>query len=274
MTMDVRGPLLLVGCGKMGGAMLAGWLDKGLDPKQVTIVEPSEEARAAFRQKDVNAVASEDELAEDFAPRVVLLAVKPQVMGDVLPPYRRFAGPDTVFISIAAGKTIAFFERHLGGDAAIVRTIPNTPAAVGRGITGMAANAQVDETQKMATADLLSAIGETVWLDDESLIDVVTAVSGSGPAYVFYLIECLAAAGASAGLPPEQAMRFARAVVCGAGELAYRDSAPAEQLRRNVTSPGGTTQAALDVLMATDGLEPLMTRAVRAAAERSRELAD
>ena len=272
--MNIDGPLLLVGCGKMGGALLAGWLEGGLEPQKVTIVEPSAELRQSYESKGANAVADAQDLPDDLEPSVVLLAVKPQVMGDVLPPYRRFVTPETVFVSIAAGKTIAFFEDHLGEDAAIVRTIPNTPAAVGRGITGMAANARVGEAQKKAAADLLSAVGETVWLDDESLIDVVTAVSGSGPAYVFYLIECLAAAGAEAGLPEDQAMRFARSVVCGAGELAYRDDTPAGQLRKNVTSPGGTTQAALDVLMADDGLEALMNRAVAAAAERSRELAD
>ena len=272
--MQIDGPLLLVGCGKMGGAMLAGWLDRGLEAGKVSIVEPSGELRTAYRHKGVNAVAAADDLEPDMRPAVILLAVKPQVMAEALPPYRRFAGGKSLFVSIAAGKTLSFFEEHLGSETAIVRTIPNTPAQVGRGITGLVANRRVNQAQRRLCDELLSAVGDTVWLDDEALIDVVTAVSGSGPAYVFHLIECLARAGAEAGLPEDAAMRFARATVCGAGELAYRDETPAEQLRKNVTSPGGTTAAALEVLMAGDGLEKLMIRAVAAAARRSRELAE
>lgn len=269
----IEGRLLLVGGGKMGGALIEGWLARGIAASQVTVVEPDEAGRAQLAEKGVQTAASHDALPADLAPAVVILAVKPQVMDAILPPYKRFVGPNTVFLSVAAGRTVDSFERHLGADAAIVRTIPNTPAAVGRGMTVLFANARVDPAQRDACDELLRGVGETGWVEKESLIDAATAVSGSGPAYVFYLIECLAHAGVSAGLPRDLAMRLAEATVSGAGELARQSDEPAEQLRKNVTSPGGTTQAALDVLMAEDGLAPLMRRAVAAAAARSRELA-
>jgi pyrroline-5-carboxylate reductase len=195
-------------------------------------------------------------------------------MGDVARHYRRFATPETVFLSIAAGKTLAFFSRQLGAEAAIVRAMPNTPAAIGRGITVACPNPYASAVQIALCDRLLAAAGEVAWVDDEALIDAVTAVSGSGPAYVFLLIECLAKAGIAAGLPADLAVRLARATVAGSGELARLSSEPAEVLRQNVTSPGGTTRAALDVLMAADGLETLMRKAVAAAAARSRELAE
>ena len=269
------GAILLVGCGKMGGALLGGWLAHGVSPDQVTVVEPAAEAAAAARGRHgVKAVSDSRELDSRFAPRVVVLAVKPQVMDRVAPAYRRFVAPDVVFLSIAAGKSIGYFARHLGDEAAIVRAMPNTPAAVGRGITVLCANPAVTEAQRETCRALLEAVGEAVWIDDESLLDAVTAVSGSGPAYVFLLIECLAQGGAEAGLPADLATRLARATVCGAGALADQAEEPAGTLRRNVTSPGGTTEAALEVLMGENGLQPLMTRAVAAAAKRSRELAD
>ena len=213
-----------------------------------------------------------EELADEPAPGAVVFAVKPQVIDAVLPGYRRWAGPDTLFVSIVAGKTIAGITRHLG-PAALVRTMPNTPAAIGRGITVACANARVTQTQRALCDKLLAAAGESAWVEDEALLDAVTAVSGSGPAYVFLLIEALAQAAEAAGLPPDLALRLARATVAGSGELArLSDESPA-QLRENVTSPGGTTRAALDVLMAEDGLVPLIGRAVAAAAARSRELA-
>lgn len=269
-----RGPILLVGGGKMGGAMLAGWIKNGVAPSDIHVVEPDQKAGAALH--DHHKVSVHGALPERLiqAPTMVVLAVKPQVLPTVAPPYKRFVGPDTAFLSIAAGKTIAFFERHLGADAAIIRAMPNTPAAVGRGITVLYANGATSEEQRDFCETLMSAVGEVRWAVSEAQFDAVTAVSGSGPAYVFLLIECLAEAGVAAGLPADLAMDLARATVAGSGELAYQSDEPAETLRRNVTSPGGTTAAALEVLMGKDGLKDLMTRAIAAAARRSKELAD
>lgn len=268
------GPILLVGGGKMGGAMLAGWLKHGVKPADILVIEPDRNAAAALRAQYKVGVG--DSLPETLerAPSMVIFAVKPQVLAAVAPPYKRFVGPDTAFLSIAAGKTIAFFERHLGSQAAIIRAMPNTPAAVGRGITVLYANSAASKAQKELCESLMKAVGEVRWATSESQFDAVTAVSGSGPAYVFLLIECLAEAGVAAGLPAALAMDLARATVAGSGELARQSSEPAETLRRNVTSPGGTTAAALEVLMGPDGLQPLMTRAIAAAARRSQELAD
>jgi pyrroline-5-carboxylate reductase len=270
-------PALLIGCGKMGGALLAGWLARGTagPDAPVIIVEPASPATAPFRSKPgVTVLAAADEIAADPAPRVVVFAVKPQGMEKVVPAYRRFVSPATVFLSIAAGRPIAFFEHHLGAGAAVVRTMPNTPAAIGRGISVACANGHVLPQQRELCGRLLSAVGDVAWVDDERLLDPVTAVSGSGPAYVFLLVEALAEAGAAAGLPADLAMRLARATVAGSGELLHQASEPAEQLRRNVTSPGGTTAAALEVLMARrGGLTGLLKRAVAAATRRSRELA-
>jgi pyrroline-5-carboxylate reductase len=271
--MDIGGPLLLVGCGKMGGALLGGWLERGVAPERVTVVEPQEASVAGFAARGVAAVTEAGALAPDAAPAVVVLAVKPQQMDAVTPGVARFARPETVFLSIAAGKTIGYFEGHLGAAAAIVRAMPNTPAAVGRGMTVLCPNPRVSPAQRAACGALLAAVGETAWVEDEALLDPVTAVSGGGPAYVFLLIECLAEAGKAAGLPADLAMRLARVTVAGAGELVHRAQEPASTLRENVTSPGGTTLEALEVLMAPDGLQPLMTRAIAAATRRSRELA-
>jgi pyrroline-5-carboxylate reductase len=270
--MAFTGKLLLVGCGKMGIAMLAGWRARGLPADHIQVVDPGAEQRAAAAAHGVAAHAAPDALPATFVPDIILLAVKPQGMDAVAPLYARFAGT-SCFLSIAAGKTMATLDRLLGGRAAIVRSIPNTPAAVGRGITGAVANARVTPAQRTACDDLLQAIGQVVWVDEEGLIDTITAVSGSGPAYVFLLIETLAQAGIAAGLPPDLAGQLARVTVTGSGELAHQAAEDAATLRRNVTSPNGTTQAALDVLMAADGLAPLMVRAVSAAAQRSRELA-
>ena len=271
--MDLNGPLLLVGCGKMGGALLSGWLARGLDAAQAVVIEPVAAAAEAAAQHGVTCLDDLAPRSADFAPAVVVFAIKPQMMDEALPAYRDLVRPETVFLSIAAGKTIGFFERHLGREAAVVRAMPNTPAAVGRGITVLCANPQVSGGQREICGALMSAVGETAWVEEESLLDPVTAVSGSGPAYVFLLIEALAQAGVEAGLPETLAMRLARETVAGAGELARRSPEDAATLRKNVTSPGGTTQAALEVLMADDGLRALMTRAVAAAARRSRELA-
>jgi pyrroline-5-carboxylate reductase len=267
------GPLVLAGAGNMGGAMLAGWLERGLPPADIIVQDPGPPpATAALLAKhSVRSVQVIEGLPKP--PSVLLMAVKPQVMDEVFPPLAKLAGPKTVVLSIAAGRTIASFERFLGPSAAVVRSIPNTPAAVGRGITVAAANAHVTEQHKQSVTELLSAIGDVAWVDDEALIDPVTAVSGSGPAYVFYLVEALAAAGVAAGLKPELATQLARATVTGAGELLHQSPLDAATLRQNVTSPNGTTFAALQVLMGKDGLEPLMTAAVAAATKRSRELA-
>lgn len=271
--MDSVGALLLVGCGKMGGALLRGWIDSGIPAADITVVEPSSEPVAALGLDPAPAVYSSlGELPVDYEPRCVILAVKPQIMGDVAPDCRRFAEAGAMMLSIAAGRTIRSFEEALGSGAAIVRAMPNTPAAVGRGITALVANRAVPEAGRDLASRLLDAVGATVWVDEEAQMDAVTAVSGSGPAYVFYLVDCLAAAGAAEGLPADAAMTLARATVAGAGELLFQSEETAEILRRNVTSPGGTTAAALDVLMGEQGLASLMRHAVAAAARRSREL--
>ena len=272
MTGAIAGPLLLVGCGKMGGALLQGWLRQGADPADILVVEPMADPHRVLAAPGVKMLAAPEQLPADFDPAVVVLAVKPQAMDDAAANYGRFATPDTVFMSIAAGTKIAYFERHFGADAAIVRVMPNTPAAVERGMSVLCANARASAAQRGTCTGLMAAVGETAWIEDEALMDAVTAVSGSGPAYVFLLIECLAQAGVEAGLSEELAAQLAAATVSGAGELARQSAETPSQLRVNVTSPGGTTQAALEVLMADDGLAPLLRRAVDAAARRSREL--
>ncbi|AWJ90263.1 pyrroline-5-carboxylate reductase [Azospirillum baldaniorum] len=264
--------LLLAGCGKMGGAMLDGWLKAGI-ASSVAVIEPSGLPESLRGNPAVVLASGVDALPAGFAPDVVVLAVKPQVMDSVLPAYRALVRPGTVFLSVAAGKTIASFEAALGEGAAIVRSMPNTPAAIGRGMTVAVGNPVVTEAQKSLCDSLLRAVGDVAWVEDESLLDPVTAVSGSGPAYVFLMVEAMAKAGEAAGLPAELAMRLARATVAGAGELLHQSPTAAADLRKAVTSPNGTTQAALDVLMAGDGMQPLFDRAVAAAANRSRELA-
>lgn len=264
--------LLLAGCGKMGGAMLDGWLKAGI-ASSVAVIEPSGLPESLRGNPAVVLASGADALPAGFAPDVVVLAVKPQVMDSVLPAYRALVRPGTVFLSVAAGKTIASFEAALGEGAAIVRSMPNTPAAIGRGMTVAVGNPVVTEAQKSLCDSLLRAVGDVAWVEDESLLDPVTAVSGSGPAYVFLMVEAMAKAGEAAGLPAELAMRLARATVAGAGELLHQSPTAAADLRKAVTSPNGTTQAALDVLMAGDGMQPLFDRAVAAAANRSRELA-
>lgn len=274
MTIELDGPLLLAGAGKMGGAMLAGWLEGGLDPRLVVVQDPAPppEIAALLAKYDIEPRAEVGSL--DHPPSVLIAAVKPQVMDKVFPPLGKTVGPETLVLSIAAGKTIAFFEKHLPPGTAVVRAMPNTPAAIGRGITGLCANAHVDARRRELTEALLSAVGEVAWVEEEALIDAVTAVSGSGPAYIFLLAECLAEAGRAVGLDADTAARLARATVSGAGELLHQSELPAAELRKNVTSPGGTTAAALSVLMADgSGLQELMTKAVAAAAARGRELA-
>ncbi len=265
-------PLLLVGCGKMGSAMLSGWRESGIAAAGVYVVEPmglSGIAKAA----GTHVVAGAADLPAGLDPEVVVFAVKPQQMPEVAPHYRRFAKAGTLFLSIAAGTPIRFFEERLGGDAAIVRAMPNTPAAIGQGITVACPNGRATAAQAALAKALLQAVGEAVIVDDETLLDPVTALSGSGPAYVFLLIEAMADAGVAAGLPRDLASRLALVTVAGAGQLALQSAEPPATLRANVTSPGGTTFAALQVLMAKGGVGDLMERAIAAATRRSRELA-
>ncbi len=269
----MAGGSILVGCGKMGSALAAGWIERGADPGSITIVEPDPDIAEDLKQRlGIDALPGPDAIGGDVSPDVVIFAVKPQTMDDVAPAYGHFGG--AVFLSIAAGKTIGYFEGKLGAGHAIVRSMPNTPATVRRGITVACANGHVNAEQRRLCHELLEAVGEVVWIEDEGLLDAVTAVSGSGPAYVFLLAESMAQAGIEAGLPEDLARRLARATVAGAGELLRRSSEAPEVLRQNVTSPGGTTAAALEVLMAEGGVPAILRAAVAAAAERSKELAD
>jgi pyrroline-5-carboxylate reductase len=263
------GKLLLVGCGKMGGAMLDGWLARGLAAADVIAAEPVDALRP--KKPGLRAVASTSEVSE--RPEVIVLAVKPQSMDAVLPDLRRFADDGSVFLSIAAGKTLKYFAAHLGTAAKVVRSMPNTPAAVRQGITVACAAKGVSAGEKKRCQQLLEAVGQALWVEDEALMDPVTALSGSGPAYVFLLVEAMAAAGAKLGLAPDMAMQLARTTVTGSGELLKQSSEPAAQLRINVTSPGGTTAEALKVLMADDGIQPVFDKALAAASRRSKELA-
>jgi pyrroline-5-carboxylate reductase len=263
--------LVLVGAGKMGGAMAAGWLDGGLPPSALSILEP-------HPSDDLTRLATARGFALNPAhaepPHVLALAVKPQALDAVAPGIATLAGERTLILSILAGKTIANLRARLPGARAFVRAMPNTPAAIGRGVTAAFASPEVTAEQRRWTERLLGAVGAFHWLDSESAIDAVTAISGSGPAYVFALTEALAAAAETLGLPPDLAMSLARGTVEGAGELLRREpGTPPSVLRRNVTSPGGTTAAALAVLQGEGGLEPLMARAAAAARARAVEMA-
>jgi pyrroline-5-carboxylate reductase len=262
--------LVLAGAGKMGGAMLAGWLEAGLDPRATTIIDPVPArpivdlcARHGIRLNP----------AEPEPGAVLVLAIKPQGLEAAAPGLDRLVGPDTLLVSILAGKTIADLRARLPRARAVVRAMPNLPASIGRGATGACANAEVTPAQRDAADALFAANGTVAWLADEAQIDAVTAVSGSGPAYVFLLVEALADAGIAEGLEPSVAQALARATVSGAGALLEASPEEAAELRRNVTSPGGTTAAALDVLMRPDGLAPLLRAAVAAARRRAAELA-
>ncbi|MDR9393875.1 pyrroline-5-carboxylate reductase [Roseovarius sp. SYSU LYC5161] len=260
--------LVLLGCGKMGSAMLEGWLKDGLPSGSVWVIEPKPSDWLKRTGVHINADLP-------AAPAIVLIAVKPQMMGEALPAIARMGNGDTLFVSVAAGTPIAAFETVLGQKSPIIRAMPNTPAAVGRGITAIIGNPRATAAQLDLAEGLLRAVGQVVRLDSEDQMDAVTGVSGSGPAYVFHMIECMARAGEAQGLAPELAMQLAKATVAGAGALAENAAETPSELRRNVTSPNGTTQAGLDVLMdAETGLPPLIRRTVAAAADRSRELRD
>jgi pyrroline-5-carboxylate reductase len=266
---QLKGTIVLAGAGKMGGAMLSGWLEQGLGAKHVAVIEPhpSEEISGLVARgihlnplpKEIGAVAT------------LVIALKPQVFREAGPMLKSFAGSATLVVSIMAGTTIASLMEVCGGS--VVRAMPNTPAAIGRGITVAVAAGNVSAEQRALADALLRATGSVEWVEDETLMDAVTAVSGSGPAYVFLLAEELARAGVEAGLPQELATKLARETVAGSGELLHRSEIPSATLRQNVTSPGGTTAAALEVLMAPDGMQSLLTRAVAAATRRSKELA-
>jgi len=268
MTMDhvAEKGLVLLGCGKMGSAMLQGWLGDGLPPASVWVIDPNPSDWLRGTGVHINADLP-------ATPAIVLVAVKPQMMGDALPVMRDRGNGATLFVSVAAGTPIAAFEQALGGQTPIVRAMPNTPAAVGRGITAIIGNAHATPEQLDLADMLLQAVGQVVRLEDEGQMDAVTGLSGSGPAYVFHMIECMAKAGEAQGLAPDLAMQLAQATVAGSGALAEAADETPAQLRQNVTSPNGTTQAGLEVLMDEDtGLPPLMVRTVAAAADRSREL--
>jgi pyrroline-5-carboxylate reductase len=268
---DLHGTIVLVGAGKMGGAMLEAWLGLGLSPTSVVVIEP----QPAQELTTLAALGLTLNPATPAARKAsaIVLAVKPQVAPAVVPTLAPLLAPDTVVLSIMAGRTLGFLGSALPRTTALVRAMPNTPAAIGRGITVAVPNAMVSQRQRALAHALLAATGAVEWVADEALMDAVTAVSGSGPAYVFLLAEALSAAGTAAGLPAELASKLARATVSGSGELLNRSPLDPATLRQNVTSPGGTTAAALDVLMAGDGMTELMNRAVAAATRRSRELA-
>lgn len=270
----LAGPLLLVGCGKMGSALLAGWLGGGLSADDAYVVEPEATLRAQVRDAlQVVAVAEAKALPADLRPQAIVFAIKPQAMASVLPAYEQLARSGAVVLSIAAGTAIARFETAFGATTPVVRAMPNTPAAIGQGITALFANPHASAGQKELCAALMGAVGRVLWIDDEEQMHAITAMSGGGPAYVFLLIETLAKAAIRSGLPEALARPMARATVAGSGALAASSEQPVEQLRQNVTSPGGTTQAALAELMAADGMQPLFDRAIAAATRRSRELA-
>ncbi|SCB09765.1 pyrroline-5-carboxylate reductase [Rhizobium hainanense] len=265
------GPIVLIGAGNMGGALLTGWLKSGVPGSSVIVVDPN--PAEAMRKMIADAGASHvTEVPKGVAAGVLFIAVKPQLMDAVLPPFKPLVGETTVVVSIAAGKTLSALETHLG-EAAMVRAMPNTPAMVGRGVTGAFANERVSDRQRQLVQNLLKVSGPVEWVPGEADIDSVTAVSGSGPAYVFYLVECMAEAGRKLGLQADLAMRLARETVAGAGELLHQSPDDASRLRQNVTSPGGTTAAALSVLMAEDGMQPLFDAALEAARKRAQELA-
>jgi pyrroline-5-carboxylate reductase len=262
--------IMLAGAGKMGGALLQGWMALGLSPAKVVVFEPQPSPDiAALTERGLRLNPPRDSVGEIAA---AVVAVKPQIAPEVLASLAPFVAGTTVVLSIMAGRTLRFLADNLPR-AALVRAMPNTPAAIGRGITVAVANPRVSPEQRALVDALLSAVGAVEWITDEALMDAVTALSGSGPAYVFLLAEAMARAGAAAGVPPRLAATLARATVSGAGELLNRSPLDAASLRQNVTSPGGTTAAALEVLMAEDGLERLMTAAIAAATKRSRDLA-
>lgn len=273
MSFTLQGPLLLAGVGKMGGAVLSGLLARGLKPERILVQDPapSAEMAALLAKHGIRCASAIDALGEP--PSIILLAVKPQMMDEALAPLAKHAGPDTLVLSIAAGRSLQSIEAQLPERTSVIRAMPNTPAAIGRGITVAAPNLHVSPAQRKLADELLSSLGKVLWVEDESLLDPVTAVSGSGPAYVFLLVECLAEAGQAAGLDAELAEELARATVTGSAALLDQTDLHVSKLREQVTSPGGTTAAALAILNGPEGLRPLLKAAVAEATKRGRELA-
>lgn len=271
MSFSKERPFLLVGAGKMGGALLSGWMAEGIDPSTIVVSDPrlSDEMAALLKMHGIRHVTA---VPGDLVAGIVMIAIKPQLMDQVLPGLKSAVAEDTLVLSVAAGTPVSRFEAVFG-KIPICRCMPNTPAMVKRGITAVYPTASVSEAQKRDVTRLLATVGKVVWLDSEDQIDLVTGVSGSGPAYVFFLAEALSEAGRQAGLPSDLAHELAVATVCGAGELMHQSGEHPSVLRQNVTSPNGTTAAALEVLMHAEGLQPVMTKAVAAAVKRARELA-
>ncbi len=265
--------ILMVGCGNMGFAMLSAWVARAGGLK-FSVIEPVDALRERAVQAGATGYASAQDLPAEFSPALVFLVVKPQVMSEVAPAYRRFAEGETTFVSIAAGTTIAALSQALGDEAAIIRTMPNTPAAIGEGMMVSFANERVGDAARTLTDQLLTECGKSIWIEDEGLMDAVTAISGSGPAYVFHFIECLAAAAAEVGLDPQQCELMAIQTVAGAARLARESGEDPARLREQVTSPAGTTAAGLQVLMGDDALEALMKKTAIAARDRGRELGE
>lgn len=265
---------LLVGCGKMGSALAEGWLKRGLNPENLLVVEPHQKAAVRAKEKGISVVNSFGAVDRNFDPNWIVFAVKPKDIEQASVDYKHFKSTAN-YLSIAAGISLSTLKLTLGADARIVRGMPNMPAAVGRGITALLASENLDSSAREECTLMLEVVGEVVWLEDERMMDTVTGVSGSGPAYAFLLIECLAEAGKKMGLSSELSGKLARSTVCGAGALAWLSDEDAATLRENVTSPGGTTAAAMDVLMDPDkGLQAILDRAVAAAVHRSRKLND
>jgi pyrroline-5-carboxylate reductase len=264
------GPLLLLGAGKMGQAMLDGWLARGLAPGKIIVLEPQPaKAVTALARRGLKL----NPKGKTAAAAAIVIAVKPQSAPEAVPRVADHVGKNTLVVSIMAGRTLRFLESALPAGTAIVRAMPNTPAAIGRGITVAVGNAKVSARQRKQASDLLAAIGAVEWTNDEGIMDAVTAVSGSGPAYVFLLAEAMTKAGVAVGLPGPLAAKLARETVAGSGELLHRSDLDAATWRQNVTSPGGTTAAALEVLMGPGGFDELLNKAIAAATRRGRALA-
>lgn len=263
---------LLVGCGNMGRAMLGGWIEENVKPNDIMVIDPSTANLEVAGKMGCRIFSSPVLIEEEYQPDVIVLAVKPQYMEEVIPTYKKFIDNGALVISIAAGTKISLFEKYFGENAAVIRTMPNTPAAIRRGMMVSFANNNVTAEHRKICDILMNAIGTTAWVDDEALMDAVTGLSGSGPAYVFHMIEAMIVAGVKAGLSEELATTLAKVTLSGAGELALSSTETVGQLRKNVTSPNGTTAAGLGILMGTDGLTELMTKTVAAAKQRSEEL--
>ena len=265
--------ILLVGCGNMGQALVHGWLDQGFNSEDIRVVEPNETVQIELSSTGVQCYDLLERLPNNYSPEVIFFAIKPQIMETTIPAYAKF-NSTALFISIAAGKTVNFLENHLGTKTAIIRVMPNTPASIRKGISGAFANSNSTEHQKKICHQLMSAVGEFCWLEHEDLINAVTALSGSGPAYVFLFSEYIANAGKLLGLSEELSERLARMTIFGSGALLCHSNESAATLRKKVTSPGGTTEAALDILMKNNTLKILLEDSILQASARSKELAE